>query len=81
MDCRLPDVRRQLEADISALPGTEVANVWYWANPCTTFCAWNLWNGGSRSFTEPLGQGNNQAELDANEMTEWTATQLCAIQQ
>ena len=51
---------------------TDVTNVEWLACPCTTFCDWNLQNGGTRTFKNPEGKptekeamGNTLAEFEA----------------
>ena len=39
------------------------SNVEWIACPCTTFCDWNLQNGGTRTFTEPAGKPSEKEAL------------------
>lgn len=49
-------------------------NVAWLASPCTTFCDWQLQNGGTRSFAEPEGtQQRSQKEEDGNTMANFAA--------
>eukprot|EP00435_Cladocopium_sp_Y103_P058511 s1062_g20.t1 len=46
-----------------------VANVWWIAAPCTSYCDWQLQNGGTRTFDRPEGTGIGpyaQREQDGN---------------
>jgi hypothetical protein len=45
------------------------ANVWWIAAPCTSYCDWQLQNGGTRTFDQPSGTGagpHAQREQDGN---------------
>ena len=37
------------------LPGPSAANVWEFGTPCTSYCDFNILNGGTRSFSSPEG--------------------------
>ena len=41
-DLSQPAVQKALLEDANSLPGPDVANVWIWENPCTSFCDFNL---------------------------------------
>ena len=59
--------------EAAAPPGPEVANVWQFGTPCTSFCLWNLLNKGTRTFSHPLGQNPTTAEATGNELAAFTA--------
>ena len=79
MDVRRPEVRARLEMDVNELVGPEVANVWYFANDCSSYCRWMLVNGGTRTFKHPEGVSPTQHEKDSNLVNNWTAKQLCSL--
>ncbi|CAK9036674.1 unnamed protein product [Durusdinium trenchii] len=45
---------RYLQATME-LPGPCAANVWEFGTPCTSYCDFNILNGGTRSFSAPEG--------------------------
>lgn len=52
------------------------ANVWWIAAPCTSFCDWQLENGGSRTFACPEGTGEGplgQREQEGNVLSTFSA--------
>eukprot|EP00435_Cladocopium_sp_Y103_P002944 s2186_g1.t1 len=52
------------------------ANVWWIAAPCTSYCDWQLQNGGTRTFDAPLGTGLGplaQREADGNVLSQFAA--------
>ena len=52
------------------------ANVWWIAAPCTTYCDWQLQNGGTRTFAKPEGTGEGsygQREQDGNALSTFAA--------
>eukprot|EP00435_Cladocopium_sp_Y103_P076192 s59_g80.t1 len=64
-DLLLDSNRRSLGEKAHAGP----ANVWWLAAPCTSFCDWQLQNGGTRTFQDPEGGQDGpqqQRELDGN---------------
>ena len=49
-------------------------NVGWLASPCTSFCDWQLQNGGTRSFQQPEGTSQrNQKEADGNTLSDFAA--------
>ena len=51
-------------------------NVFWLASPCTSFCDWQLQNGGSRTFSNPLGGGRgpiSEKETTGNRLAEFAA--------
>eukprot|EP00435_Cladocopium_sp_Y103_P016273 s1669_g4.t1 len=53
------------------------ANVWWIAAPCTSYCDWQLQNGGTRTFDNPEGTGQGphaQREADGNCLSTFGAT-------
>ena len=51
-------------------------NVFWLASPCTSFCDWQLQNGGSRTFANPLGGGRgpiSEKEAVGNRLAEFAA--------
>ena len=53
------------------------ANVWWIAAPCTSFCDWQLQNGGTRTFVQPEGDGTgplHQSETTGNELSNFGAS-------
>ena len=52
------------------------ANVWWIAAPCTSFCDWQLENGGTRTFAQPEGTGEGplgQREQEGNTLSTFSA--------
>eukprot|EP00435_Cladocopium_sp_Y103_P042118 s923_g11.t1 len=52
------------------------ANVWWIAAPCTSYCDWQLQNGGTRTFDRPEGTGLGayaQREQDGNTLSTFGA--------
>ena len=52
------------------------ANVWWIAAPCTSYCDWQLQNGGSRTFEVPEGTGCGplaEREKEGNELSTFAA--------
>jgi hypothetical protein len=78
-DCSLPAVRKELEEEMASLPGPDVPNVYFFQNPCVTFSSWQLLNQGTRTFTNPQGDGSSAAEEAANNLTAWLAKCLLII--
>ena len=69
-DCRRPEVRAELLAKARAGRVTH----WWIGFPCTSFCSWQLLNGGTRTFSEPLGQpGGPPSEAEGNLLAEFGA--------
>ena len=54
---------------------TPVANVWFLAPVCTSFCSWAIHNGGTRTRSCPGGKqgGLTEAEVKGNAMAEFAA--------
>ena len=68
-DMKNKDNQARLRAEAAELPGPDVANIWVWENPCKSFSDWNLENGGTRTFENPLGDGSRWQETEGNEFT------------
>jgi len=66
-------VRERILLDAGAAPGPEEANIWQLGPPCTTHSAWNITNGGTRTFAEPDGDGTDPEEVAANVCTDFAA--------
>ncbi|CAK9010326.1 unnamed protein product [Durusdinium trenchii] len=67
---------RYLQAAME-LPGPHAANIWEFGTPCTSYCDFNLLNGGTRSFTSPEGGPvPTQSEEEGNYFCELTS-RLC----
>ena len=52
------------------------ANVWWIAAPCTSYCDWQLENGGTRTFDNPEGTGQGpfaQREAEGNTLSTFAA--------
>eukprot|EP00435_Cladocopium_sp_Y103_P012460 s1027_g3.t1 len=67
-DLLLEGNRKDLKA--KAVQGP--ANVWWLAAPCTSFCDWQLQNGGTRTFQDPEGGHDGpqqQREIDGNSLS------------
>ena len=62
-DVTRPEVQRRL---LAAAADPQGPNVWILEPPCTSFCDFQLLNGGTRTFQEPLGGASGRA-LTANE--------------
>ena len=57
-----------------AVSGPE--NVFWIASPCTTFCDWQLQNGGARTFAQPQGGGRGpilEKEVEGNVFADFAA--------
>ena len=55
------------------LPGPCAANVWEFGTPCTSYCDFNILNGGTRSFDAPEGGPKpTQSEQEGNHFCELT---------
>ena len=67
------EVRQALRAQAAELPGPEVANVWFWQNPCKTFCDFCKLNGCTRTAQRPEGDGTIATEVETNENTQLLA--------
>ena len=53
------------------------ANVWWIAAPCTSYCDWQIENGGTRTFEQPEGTGQGPfaaREDDGNKLSTFAAT-------
>lgn len=51
-------------------------NVFWIASPCTTFCDWQLQNGGTRTFAQPQGGGRGpilEKEVEGNTFADFAA--------
>eukprot|EP00435_Cladocopium_sp_Y103_P039436 s669_g10.t1 len=71
-DLLLPANRKRMQEQAREGP----ANVWWLAAPCTSFCDWQLQNGGTRTFQHPEGglEGpQQQRENDGNALSTWAA--------
>ena len=71
-DVQCPEVRQRL------IQGAQSgkANVHWLASPCTSYCDWQLSNGGSRTFELPQGSGTGPlaaTESLGNELSEFSA--------
>ena len=75
-NAQLEAVRAELEEDMASVPGPDVANVYWWSNPCTTYCAWQILNGGTRTFSKPRGENPTKGEQEANAHTAWLAKSM-----
>ena len=69
--------QEQRNADVlleaGAAPGPDEPNIYQIAPPCTTHCAWNLKNGGTRTFVNPDGDPSCQADVDGNILSDFSA--------
>lgn len=69
--------KKEVQARVLAqMEGAEGANVYWIASPCTSYCDWQLKNGGSRSFTNPEGTGEGplaEAESTGNILSNFSA--------
>eukprot|EP00913_Durusdinium_trenchii_P011460 g10760.t2 len=55
------------------MPGPGAANIWEFGTPCTSYCDFNILNGGTRSFQSPEGGPNPTAsEKEGNYFCELT---------
>ena len=70
-----PAVQRRLLHDVRA----GQFNVLWIASPCTSFCDWQLQNGGTRTFTNPLGGPTwTPNEVIGNKLSTFSAQQFKA---
>ena len=53
-DLTKPEVQTRLLTAVTAVDGPNVSWI---ASPCTSYCDWQLQNGGTRTFTNPYGTG------------------------
>eukprot|EP00913_Durusdinium_trenchii_P026135 g24517.t1 len=61
------------------LPGPSTANVWEFGTPCTSYCDFNILNGGTRSFTSPEGGPDpTKSEEEGNYFCELTC-RMCEL--
>eukprot|EP00435_Cladocopium_sp_Y103_P056630 s604_g19.t1 len=68
-------LRPEVEARVvENMEGAQGANVYWIASPCTSYCDWQLQNGGTRTWSQPEGTG--QGPLAA---TEEQGTQLSRV--
>lgn len=51
-----PKIQGRVLKDVTATDGP---NVGWVASPCTSYCDWQLQNGGTRTFEEPMGTGTS----------------------
>ena len=77
-DIKDPEVRSRLMAQARALPGPDSPNLYHFGTVCTSFCDFNLLNGGTRTFERPEGDPSRltQSEEDGNLFCEFTSD-LC----
>ncbi len=77
-DVKDPDVRRRLIDQAKELPGPQVPNVYHLGTPCTSYCDFNLLNGGTRTFDQPRGNPDQltPTEEDGNLFCDFTCD-LC----
>ena len=73
-DIKDPKVRSRLLAQARELPGPDSPNLYHFGTVCTSFCDFNLLNGGTRTFERPEGDPNRltQSEEDGNLSCEFT---------
>ena len=74
-DLRRSEVQQKVR---TALEQRE-ANVWWIAAPCTSYCDWQLQNGGSRTFEVPEGTGCGplaEREEEGNQLSTFAAGAL-----
>ena len=69
-------VRNRLLDLASAPLEPQAPNVWQFGAPCTTFCDFQLWNGGTRTFDQPGGTGERPDEQQGNAFAQ-LAADLC----
>ena len=63
--------------DLASAPlEQQVPNIWQFGAPCTTFCDFQLLNGGTRTFGQPSGTGERPDEQQGNRFAEF-AVDLC----
>eukprot|EP00435_Cladocopium_sp_Y103_P065576 s1381_g27.t1 len=71
-DLTLPDNQHRVLKCATEGP----ANVWWIAAPCTSYCDWQIQNGGSRTFTQPEGTGEGplaSTEATGNNLSNFAA--------
>ena len=61
-----PQVAQRLLDQARAPPGPGVANFWGLCTPCTSFCDWEIHNGGTRTWGRPEGAGTSEREQQGN---------------
>lgn len=73
-----PAVRSRLLDQARELPGPDVPNVYHLGTPCTSYCDFNLLNGGTRTYDQPQGdpERRTQSEVQGNLFCDFTCD-LC----
>lgn len=73
-----PAVRSRLLDQARELPGPNVPNVYHFGTPCTSYCDFNLLNGGTRTYDQPQGDSERrtQSEIQGNLFCDFTCD-LC----
>ena len=69
-------VIKRLRDLAAAAPAPGVPNVWQFGSPCTTYCDFQLLNGGTRTHARPEGDGSRPDELLGNQFADLSAS-LC----
>lgn len=77
-DLKNPEVRKRLLDQARELPGPEVPNVYHLGTPCTSYCDFNLLNGGTRIYDQPQGDPERRtpSEEEGNLFCDFTC-ELC----
>ena len=77
-DLKDPQVRKRLLAQARELPGPSSPNLYHLGTVCTSFCDFNLLNGGTRTYERPQGDPDRltPSEQDGNLYCEFTCD-LC----
>jgi hypothetical protein len=78
LDLRRPEVRAGLLEE-AATPGPGQANVWCFGTTCTSFSDHQLQNGGTRTFSNPEGDGSKPNEVDRNLHAAFTVEAALAL--
>ena len=73
-----PKIQAAVLAEAAEPPGPGVANIWQFGTPCTSFCSWNVRNGGTRTFSKPLGSDPTPSEDTGNKLAKFTA-ECCEV--
>ena len=69
-DVLINEVRQRLLKEADAPPGPDVANLWVFENPCTSFCDHQT-AGGTRTWDHPEGTGERDIEVEGNIFAEF----------
>lgn len=77
-DLKDPKVRKRLTDQAKELPGPDAPNLYHLGTPCTSYCDFNLLNGGTRTYERPQGDPDQltESESDGNLFCDFTC-ELC----